>query len=102
MSSPAHMKLFLVEIPNAAVPTEQNQPHEELWQEVAGPSGQGCSHSPPTPSQYRDHSFSGGPTAPQSRGPAATRTLASPTEGCPYSGTTRAELLGLNYSGKKR
>lgn len=102
MSYPAHMKLFFVEIPNAAVPTEQDQLHEELWQEVAGPSGQGCSHSPPTPSWYRDHSLSGGPTAPQSRGPAAPRTLSSPTEGCSYSGTTRAELLGLNYSGKKK
>ncbi|NWQ84380.1 TOPRS ligase, partial [Columbina picui] len=47
--------------PSVPIPAEQEQPQEELGQEVApGPSAQGCSCSPSAPGQGRDRS-PGGP-----------------------------------------
>ena len=53
--------------PSAPVPAEQEQPQEELGAAaVAGPSAQGCSHSPSAPGRGRDRS-PGGPRRPPKR-----------------------------------
>ncbi|CAN0307491.1 unnamed protein product [Bubo scandiacus] len=53
--------------PSAPAPAEQEQPQEEPGQvAVAGPSAQGCSHSPSIPYRGRDRSI-GGPRCPPKR-----------------------------------
>ncbi|NXL01906.1 TOPRS ligase, partial [Mesembrinibis cayennensis] len=61
--------------PSVPVPAEQEQPQEESGEAVAGPSAQGCSHSPSTPSQGRDRSPRGPwrPTKRRASGPQDSR-----------------------------
>lgn len=57
-------------LPCVPIPTEQVHPQEESWQEVAtGPSAQGSSRSPCTPSQDREHSSGGSRRHPKRKAP---------------------------------
>ncbi|CAN0327293.1 unnamed protein product [Bubo scandiacus] len=58
--------------PSAPVPAEQEQPQEEPGQAavVAGPSAQGCSHSPSAPGHGRDSSTGGSRRPPKRRAPS--------------------------------
>ncbi|XP_074673819.1 uncharacterized protein LOC141920635 [Strix aluco] len=56
--------------PSTPVPAEQQQPQEEPGQAaVAGPSAQGCSHSPSAPDHSRDRSTGGSRRPPKRRSP---------------------------------
>ncbi|NXF69428.1 TOPRS ligase, partial [Ciccaba nigrolineata] len=56
--------------PSAPVPAEQEQPQEEPGQAaVAGPSAQGCSHSPSAPGRSRDRSTGRSRRPPKRRAP---------------------------------
>ncbi|NXI65521.1 TOPRS ligase, partial [Anseranas semipalmata] len=52
---------------SATIPVEREEPHEEPGQEVAGPSGQACSHSPSADGQGRDRSPTGSRRPPKRR-----------------------------------
>ncbi|NXW83591.1 TOPRS ligase, partial [Alopecoenas beccarii] len=58
-------------LPSVPVPVQQEQPQEEPGQAVAaGPSAQGCSHSPSTPGRGRDRSPRGPRRPPKRRNPS--------------------------------
>ncbi|XP_071586962.1 E3 ubiquitin-protein ligase Topors-like [Heliangelus exortis] len=56
--------------PSVPVPVDQEEPQEEPGVAVPGPSAQGCSHSPSTPSQGRDRSPRGPRRPPKRRAPS--------------------------------
>ncbi|CAM9831446.1 unnamed protein product [Bubo scandiacus] len=57
--------------PSVPVLAEQEQPQEALGEAVAGPSAQGCSHSPSAPRQRRNRSSGRPRRAPKRRAPGS-------------------------------